>query len=113
MPYIAPERRPLFDESIKAIIPQLGLVLECNHPMESTDDNLAKGDLNYIIYCIVRAYIQKNGLRYHRINDFICGTLTACQLELYRRIGEPYEDKAIEKNGDVTIESLLELSTKE
>lgn len=31
----------------------------------------------------------------------IVGALRCCELEIYRRLAGPYEDKAIEKNGDV------------
>jgi hypothetical protein len=103
MPYIKQERRKTFDDAINTIVEKLGHV---NGPVAAIapmphDPDAAKGDLNYVIYSIVKKYIEYHGLRYHRINDFIGGTLTCCQDELYRRIAGPYEDEAIKKNGDI------------
>lgn len=96
MPYIKKERRPLFEESINNIVFNLGKIEE-----NIFDEDIAKGDLNYVISSIIKRYIDKHGWRYHRLNDFVGGVLTCCQLELYRRFAAPYEDKAIQKNGDI------------
>ena len=95
MPYIPQERRILFENAITDIVEKLG----SNY--EETHDNTAKGDLNYVIFSIVKRYIDKHGIRYHRLQDFIDGALGHCQRELYRRLSAPYEDAAIKKNGDV------------
>ena len=99
MPYIEPNRRVLFDNHINNIVAALGAATY--GPAPTIDENKAKGDLNYVIYSIVKKYIETQGLKYHRINDFICGTLTHAQHELLRRISDTYENEAIKRNGDI------------
>ena len=91
MPYIPKTRRKEYEKAISRIV----------YFLTNVEENDAKGELNYIIFSIIKRYIDEKGLRYFRAQDFIGGTLTCCQMELYRRILGPYEDKAIEKNGDV------------
>lgn len=91
MPYIAPELRPQYEQAIETIVQRL-----CQ-----TDENDAKGQLNYVVYSVIQRYLAAKGMRYFRAQDFIGGVLTCCQLELYRRLLGPYEDQAIAKNGDV------------
>lgn len=104
MPYIDKDRRALFDQHIEKIVEVLGAETLGPRPAvwpPVIDESKAKGDLNYVIYSMVKKYIDTHGLKYHRINDFIGGVLTCCQMELYRRLAEPYETEAIKKNGDV------------
>jgi hypothetical protein len=94
MPYIKSEKRKDFETEIQSIVDKLDKSEE--------GDNSAKGELNYIIYSIIKRYLDKKGMRYFRAQDFIGGVLTCCQMELYRRLLAPYEDNvAIKKNGDV------------
>ena len=58
------------------------------------------GSLNYQITCLIRTYIQVNGLNYQRIND-VLGALEGAKLEFYRRVAVPYERGKMEANGDV------------
>lgn len=58
------------------------------------------GDLNYIFTLVLNRYLAYHGLSYQKINDVI-GALEGAKLEFYQRIARPYEDKAIERNGDV------------
>jgi hypothetical protein len=60
----------------------------------------AKGDLNFIIYSLVKAWLDDNGRNYFNISTLI-GALEDCADELRRRELHPYEDKAIQKNGDI------------
>lgn len=62
--------------------------------------NLTEGELNYLITRLLNDQINRKGLKYATINSLI-GTLECAKLELYRRIAGPYEDKAVERNGDV------------
>jgi hypothetical protein len=102
MPYIERSRRDMFNTEIQSIVDRLGFVKQNETGYDDDyDENKAKGDLNYVIYSIVKKYIDQHGLRYHRINDFIGGVLTCCQLELYDKIARPFEDEAIQRNGDV------------
>jgi hypothetical protein len=58
------------------------------------------GELNYMLSLQVGNYLRAHGLDYQHLNDAI-GALEGAKLELYRRVAAPYEDKKIERNGDV------------
>lgn len=58
------------------------------------------GELNFMLTTMCQQYFIARGGRYQQINDII-GALECCKLEFYRRLVAPYEDKAIERNGDV------------
>ena len=58
-----------------------------------------EGDLNYTISRLVGAAFL-NETRYHTIAR-VTGVLANVKDEFYRRLGIPYENLAIEKNGDV------------
>jgi hypothetical protein len=65
------------------------------------------GELNYCLTMLFQSYMMRNGgLSYGLLND-CAGAAFLSILELYRRVGVPYEDNAIERNGDVFIPSLL------
>ena len=87
MPYIAPERRPLYDDAIAALAAKL-------------DSDTPGGDLNYIITRLLAHWIRRRGLSYAVLAEAV-GVLETAKLELYRRIAGPYEDRKIEENGDV------------
>ena len=94
MPYIPPEDRPDYDEAIR----QLAELLH-DHPAEKR-----KGHANYVITQILRGAwgVQHDtGAAYSNYADII-GTLECAKHEMYRRWVVPYEDKAIEKNGDLS-----------
>ena len=91
MPYIPQDARPQYDQAIADVTEKL---------LALSDDD-AKGHLNYVVYSIVKRYLETRGMRYFRAQDFIGGVLTCCQMECYRRLLGPYEDQAIAKNGDV------------
>ena len=58
------------------------------------------GQLNYQITCVIRTYIQANGLTYRCIND-VLGALEGAKLEFYRRVAALYEERKMQENGDV------------
>jgi len=58
------------------------------------------GHVNYLNYLLVKRWTEKNGKRYW-ILALMIGTLICCVFEIYRRIVAPYEESAIQKNGDV------------
>lgn len=60
----------------------------------------SSGELNYLFTVISHNYINNKGLRYQHINDVI-GALKSCSDEFNRRVTSKYEEKCIEKNGDV------------
>jgi hypothetical protein len=84
MPYIKPEARNKFEAQIDHLIEEI------ENP----------GELNYVITRLARAFAQRDGTSYAKINETM-GALECAKLELYRRIAEPYEDKKIKENGDV------------
>ncbi len=93
MPYIPREDRPAYD----GLIDQLAETLAAQAPARR------KGHANYVITQVLRkAWGVHNpaGESYSNYADVI-GTLECAKLEVYRRWVAAYEDKAIEKNGDV------------
>jgi hypothetical protein len=68
---------------------------------------MTAGELNYCITMLCHQYLEstsengdKYSARYQKHNDVI-GALEGAKLEFYRRMTSPYEDKVIEKNGDL------------
>ena len=57
-------------------------------------------ELNFLFTNEMVRYIKTKGLSYQTINDIV-GALDGAKAEFQRRIVGPYEDKAIERNGDV------------
>jgi len=57
----------------------------------------ANGDLNYILFKYCKYHVPSS---YRSLKNFL-GELTETASEVRRRILGPYEDKAIEENGDV------------
>ena len=58
------------------------------------------GELNYMLTCVIREYMERRKLSYQVINDII-GALEGAKLEFYARVARPYEDSAKDRNGDV------------
>ena len=59
------------------------------------------GELQYCIAILIKAYLKRIGsYRYQDLND-IMGALAGAELEFYRRVVAPYEDKKIYDHGDV------------
>lgn len=87
MPYIAEERRSDLDPHISEVISTL-------HKL-----GWSEGDLNYTISRLVGAAFEQEP-RYHTIAR-VTGVLKNVADEFYRRIATPYENSAVEKNGDV------------
>lgn len=87
MPYIVTERRAEYDEAIAALVDRLS-------------GETPSGELNYILTCVTVEWIRKRGLTYSALAAAV-GVLETAKLELYRRVGVPYEDGKIQENGDV------------
>ena len=83
MPYIPQDTRKIFDEHIKHIATNI------QHP----------GELNYVFSKIIKTMLD-DGMDYQGLNEVI-GVLECAKLELYRKIGSHYEDKAEQKNGSL------------
>ena len=69
----------------------------------SKDTSDFAGAVNYINYVILKKRITVKDGQFKRYYQFALwvGTMICCVLEVYRRLVAPYEDKAIERNGDV------------
>ncbi len=92
MPYIVNEDREKLENGLTVLLDGMTKLKD--------DEKLTAGTLNYLFTRLALDYIELKGLRYQNCND-IMGALDGCSKELYRRIFGPYEDKAIEKNGDL------------
>lgn len=87
MPYVKNEKREIIGRQSR--IPLLVLEgIEC------------AGDLNYVFCMIAKEYLTKKGEVYQTYNDII-GALDNAKDEFRRRKQHPYENGAIERNGDV------------
>jgi len=58
------------------------------------------GELQYLMAVMFKEYIYHHGLRYQTIND-IMGALAGAQMEFYRKVVVPFEEKKLAKNGGV------------
>lgn len=68
--------------------------------VNETPDADRDGTLNYLVSELVTQGMKPaTGWRYHYIHRAY-GVFIAAGAEFYRRLAGPYEDKAIEKNGD-------------
>lgn len=92
MPYIKNELRPKYHATISHLLERL-------LKLEQKD---VGAHMNYFISSVCKEYLEKSegGTRYYKIEQLI-GALECIKLELYRRVAGPYEDKAIDKNGDI------------
>lgn len=96
MPYITQDRRKLLDPSVEALQKKLG---ELSPRSTGKAPKGMEGDLNYVISRLIGAAFL-NDTRYHTIAR-VTGVLDNVKAEFYRRLGVPYENEAIEKNGDI------------
>jgi hypothetical protein len=87
MPYVPKESRARLDEHVNKLV------------QEIADRDVQAGEVNYVIYAFLLR-IFKMYPRYRTIN-IIDGVLKDVGQELYRRHFGPYEDEAIERNGDI------------
>lgn len=63
-------------------------------------DIATRGDLNYLLTCVIERYRKQHGTAYSAIND-ILGALDGASKEFYRRVAAPYENGKALYNGDV------------
>ncbi len=99
MPYIAPQdRRPL-----DPLIDQLAQQIVAQAKAQNYDAAFA-GLLNYTCTRLALKVIrlQFGGLRYWLI-AIVTGVFKNIADEFYRRVGAPYEEKQIIKNGDLDL----------
>lgn len=70
--------------------------------LEGRRPPLNEGELNFSITAVLHEWLETVGVSYANLNAAI-GVLECAKLELYRRIASPYEELAIERNGDIEI----------
>lgn len=88
MPYIALEERTQYQDLLNGIA-----------SLVPKDKSKRAGHMNYIVSSLIdRVYGDE--MRYSDHNEAI-GMLECAKMEIYRRKTAPYEDKAVEKNGDL------------
>ena len=99
MPYITKKYRKEFDPLIDALAERIVAVAK-----EQKSDTAFAGLLNYTCTRLTLKIIklQFGKLRYW-ILALTTGVFKNIADELYRRLGVPYEDKQIVKNGDVDL----------
>ena len=105
MPYIEENHRQKFDPIIDRLSEEI--------VSEAAQNSLAfAGFLNYVFTrTILKVVKLRFGKMRYWILAMITGVLINILLEIYRRVGIPYEDEQIKKNGDVDM--FKELTTKE
>jgi hypothetical protein len=94
MPYIERDRRREFDsDGLDALCAQI------ESRMHSDDDYFGPGDLAYIVYRLLDTAAPR-GSRFERRNTMM-GAVDEGRMEYRRRVHEPAEDSAMQKNGDI------------
>lgn len=89
MPYIKTGGRVQYDFEIDELVSTI------------RDNDNEDGDCNYVVSRIVAGAMKPaEGWKYAAIARAIA-VLECAKLELYRRLAAPYEDGAIQKNGDI------------
>src|SRR3989344_5934055 len=98
MPYIKPQSREKLDDSINILAKQIVAL------SQQEDEGVFAGLLNYSCTRLALAVIR---LRFGHIRYWliaiVAGVFSNVSGEFYRRLAAPYEDKQIEKNGDVDL----------
>lgn len=84
MPYIKQDERAAFDEHIFALVDEIHTV----------------GQLNYVVSKLAASIVNDGATNYEQLNA-VDGALGLAHAEFRRRWVFPYEDKAIERNGDL------------
>jgi len=82
MPYLKKFEKAHLDQLLCGVIP------------------LSPGQLNFCVTRLCQIYLKHIGKSYTTLNDVV-GVLDCAKQEFYFRVVRPYEDKAIERNGDV------------
>lgn len=83
MPYIKQELRKKYDEALKDF-PYID----------------SKGDLEYIVFKLMKYYIADRDLKYSTLHDCVYAVIHAAE-EVKRRCLDVRENQALKENGDV------------
>jgi len=99
MPYIAPEKRALFDGMIDDLAGRIAETAE-----KDDGDAAFAGYLNYACTRLALSVLRRRfGKMHYWMIAAVCGVFKNVADEFYRRVGGPYEDKKIERDGDVDL----------
>jgi hypothetical protein len=93
MPYIRNELRDVVDYKIDE------LLYAVDGDVEHKD---LKGTMNYVVTCLMHSFKPDSGWNYSSISD-VRSCLDGVRAEFERRIAGPYEEIALDKNGDIGI----------
>lgn len=85
MPYITKTRREMYDKELN--IEKLSLIE-------------TKGDLEYLIFKLMKVYMQNKSRTYSNLHDTVYAA-QHCADEFRRRFLDKREDEALELNGDI------------
>lgn len=93
---------PYLDRKFKDEIGEAGFIELDDYMATIFEDSDWAGAINYVNYSMLKHRISENKgwKRYWRLALWI-GTMVCCIFEAYRRIIGPYEDEAIQRNGDI------------
>ena len=86
MPYIAQIGRKSCEAELSALAKRL---------------NGMDGGPGLLNYAITSLILRTQALKGYKDMNAVIGVLACCQLEVYRRVVAPYEQKKIEEAGDV------------
>ena len=86
MPYINEESRGKYLRIINAIREQ--------------EEIMTKGDLEYLIFTLMKKYMYTRAFRYSTLHDTVYSAMH-CADEFRRRFLDKREDEARKKNGDI------------
>ena len=103
MPYITQENKDI-------LLPFIGELVD--KITETTHADSIEGVMNYTVTTLLNDCMIGREPRYRKINRAI-GVLEAVKLEFYRRLAGPYEDGAIEKNGDIRVHRQMQAQPAE
>jgi hypothetical protein len=99
MPYVKPEHRSVLDPAIRELANRLSEVAR-----SLPEETAFAGLLNYACTSLaVEVVHARFGRLRYGILATVTGVLQNVADEFYRRVAVPYEDKQIEKNGDVPL----------
>jgi len=97
MPYIKQSQRDKLHSAISNLL----------YELDKVSDEEIEGVLNYTITEIMnRRMCNEDGTWGYKLINRVVGTLENVKLEFYRRLAASYEDKAINKNGDLSCYTL-------
>lgn len=91
MPYIRKEYRDKLDPHLSKLEDELKPMMRGNQ---------GKGNLTYALYHLGLTAIQQKGVRYGTVSD-ILACFRDAEMELRRRVLDPYEDSIRDINGDI------------